>query len=188
MSNLNRREFLKLAGLASMGARRPRASERRHRRTPRSGLRWRFRRGNCRQIPPDVGGQCGCDVGRTERQSYLLHPVHLVVTGQISMGRINIGYSSLVQKHGVNLIQGKAIILTPTGWIVGVETKDGVIDLPYDHLVLDPGIDFMPAAGNWNPQLTPHAWQAGPQTTLLKNQLAAVPNNGTFVMTVPKAP
>jgi hypothetical protein len=34
---------------------------------------------------------------------------------------------------------------------------------------------------------TPHAWQAGPQTSLLASQLAAM-QNGTFVMTIPKAP
>ena len=60
--------------------------------------------------------------------------------------------------------------------------------LPYDHLVLSPGIDFVPAPRHWNPNLTPHAWQAGSQTTLLKNQLAAMRSNDTFVMTVPKAP
>ncbi len=188
MSRLNRREFLKLAGLASMMAMLPRAV-------------------SAATTAPRVvvcgGGFGGATVAKYIRMwggnvdVTLVEPnashiscilSNLVVTGQISMGRINIGYSSLVQKHGVNLVQGKAIDIDPNGRTVGVETKDGIIDLPYDHLVLAPGIDFMPAAGNWNPQLTPHAWQAGTQTTLLKNQLASVPNNGTFVMTVPKAP
>ena len=34
---------------------------------------------------------------------------------------------------------------------------------------------------------TPHAWQAGPQTSLLASQLATM-QNGIFVMTIPKAP
>src|SRR6185295_17793998 len=38
----------------------------------------------------------------------------------------------------------------------------------------------------WNRM--PHAWQAGQQTTLLAQQLAAMPANGVVVLTVPKAP
>ena len=33
-----------------------------------------------------------------------------------------------------------------------------------------------------------HAWQAGPQTTTLRNQLLAMPRGGTFVMTIPASP
>ncbi len=35
---------------------------------------------------------------------------------------------------------------------------------------------------------TPHAWRAGPQTTLLRTQLAAMGNGDTFVITIPAAP
>ncbi len=69
-----------------------------------------------------------------------------------------------------------------------VRTDSGTEVLPYDHLVLSPGIDFAPAPGMWDPLRTPHAWQAGPQTTVLKNQLAAMRSYDTFVITVPKAP
>jgi hypothetical protein len=34
----------------------------------------------------------------------------------------------------------------------------------------------------------PHAWSAGDQTTLLRDQLRAMPAGGTFVMTIPPAP
>ena len=34
----------------------------------------------------------------------------------------------------------------------------------------------------------PHAWQAGPQTELLRRQLAAMPDGGTVVLTVPANP
>jgi len=33
-----------------------------------------------------------------------------------------------------------------------------------------------------------HAWQAGPQTATLRNQLVAMPRGGTFVMTIPPSP
>ena len=113
---------------------------------------------------------------------------NLVVTGALSMSRITLGFDSLKANHGVTVLQGKAIAIDAPGNTLTVSTTSGNKILPYDHLVLSPGIDFVPAAGNWNPNLTPHAWQAGPQTTLLKNQLAAMRSNDTFVMTVPKAP
>jgi sulfide dehydrogenase [flavocytochrome c] flavoprotein subunit len=64
--------------------------------------------------------------------------------------------------------------------------------LAYDKLVLSPGIDFL-----WNKLegydeaaslLAPHAWKAGVQTTLLKKQLDAMPDGGTFVMVAPANP
>ena len=113
---------------------------------------------------------------------------NLVVTGALPMSRITLAFDSLKSNHGVTVMQGRAVAIDAPGNTLTVSTSSGNKVLPYDHLVLSPGIDFVPAAGNWNPNLTPHAWQAGPQTTLLKNQLAAMRNDETFVMTVPKAP
>lgn len=113
---------------------------------------------------------------------------NLVITGALPMSRITLGFDSLRTTHGVTVLQGRAVAIDAPGNTLTVSTSSGNRVLPYDHLVLSPGIDFVPAAGNWNPDLTPHAWQAGPQTLLLKNQLAAMRSNDTFVMTVPKAP
>src|SRR5690606_6256003 len=61
--------------------------------------------------------------------------------------------------------------------------------LDYDKLLLSPGIDF-----RWNAlegydeaasQLAPHAWKAGEQSILLKKQLQAMPDGGTFLMVAP---
>jgi sulfide dehydrogenase [flavocytochrome c] flavoprotein subunit len=59
--------------------------------------------------------------------------------------------------------------------------------LPYDRLVLAPGIDFDAVPG-LDASLVPHAWKAGPQTLLLKSQLAAMPAGGTVVQTIPLTP
>lgn len=72
-----------------------------------------------------------------------------------------------------------------------VRLADGQ-NLQYDKLLLSPGIDF-----RWNAiegydeaasQLAPHAWKAGPQSTLLKQQLEAMPDGGTFLMVAPANP
>ena len=60
--------------------------------------------------------------------------------------------------------------------------------LSADRVILAPGIAFDPVPGQSNPDLMPHAWKAGPQTSLLARQLAAMPSNGVAVLTIPKAP
>jgi len=71
-------------------------------------------------------------------------------------------------------------------------TLAGGSTLPYDRLVLSPGIalDYNSVPG-WSKdaeQRMPHAWQAGPQTELLKRQLDAVPDGGLIVMIAPPNP
>lgn len=64
--------------------------------------------------------------------------------------------------------------------------------LSYDKLVLSPGIDFKWHALNGYDQAAaeraPHAWKAGDQTKLLKQQLVDMPDGGVFIMAVPDNP
>ncbi|MCU0842321.1 MAG: NAD(P)/FAD-dependent oxidoreductase [Thiobacillaceae bacterium] len=113
---------------------------------------------------------------------------NMVVTGDLSMNRITLGYDALKTNHGVSVLQGRAMGIDAAGNRLTVSTYSGHQVLDYDHLVLAPGIAFATPPGNWKPGLTPHAWQAGSQTTLLKNQLAAMRGGDVFVMTVPKSP
>jgi len=64
--------------------------------------------------------------------------------------------------------------------------------LPFDRLIMAPGIDF-----RWNAiegydeaasNLIPHAWKAGDQTLLLHQQIRALRRGGTVVLTVPDNP
>ncbi len=64
--------------------------------------------------------------------------------------------------------------------------------LQYDKLILSPGIDIrwgeLSGYDQSAAQLAPHAWQAGPQTQLLKRQLDAMPDGGTFILAAPENP
>ncbi len=65
--------------------------------------------------------------------------------------------------------------------------------LPYDRLVLSPGIDFRDGSvPGWSvdahAEIMPHAYEAGPQTQLLKAQIEAMPQGGTFAMIAPPNP
>lgn len=64
--------------------------------------------------------------------------------------------------------------------------------LSFDRCIVSPGIDF-----RWDKingldastaDIIPHAWKAGPQTVLLRDQLAAMPNGGTFIISPPVNP
>lgn len=62
--------------------------------------------------------------------------------------------------------------------------------LPYDRLVLSPGIDFKEGSvPGWSAEthaeIMPHAYKAGPQTQLLKSMVDSMPQGGTFAMVAP---
>jgi NADPH-dependent 2,4-dienoyl-CoA reductase/sulfur reductase-like enzyme len=113
---------------------------------------------------------------------------NLVVTGQLPISRIRLGYGALQTQRGVKVVQAEVVEVNPAERCVVVQDAAGYRAYPYDRLVLAPGIDFITPAGAYDPLLTPHAWKAGPQTLLLKQQLAALPSRGTFVMNIPKSP
>lgn len=109
---------------------------------------------------------------------------NLVMTGAVGMSTITLRYDNLRSKYGVNIVADRAVSIDPVSRVV--LTANGS-RLPYDKLVLAPGIDFDSIPG-LDSAVLPHAWQAGPQTLALKAQLDSVPAGGTFVMSIPKAP
>ncbi|GAA0783640.1 NAD(P)/FAD-dependent oxidoreductase [Roseibium denhamense] len=83
-------------------------------------------------------------------------------------------------------------------WAIGVDrdaktvTLAGGGSVPYDKLILSPGIDFVEGAvEGWGlsaQNAMPHAYKAGSQSELLKAQLMAMPEGGTFAMIAPPNP
>ena len=64
--------------------------------------------------------------------------------------------------------------------------------LPYDRLVLSPGVDLrwdgLPGYPEAAAERMPHAWKAGAQTLLLRRQLEAMEDGGVVVMAAPANP
>jgi NADPH-dependent 2,4-dienoyl-CoA reductase/sulfur reductase-like enzyme len=112
-----------------------------------------------------------------------------VLAGMKNMDFITHSYDKL-SKHGIKMVKD---------YVTGIDVEKRVVTtkggakISYDRLVLAPGVEILTdsvkgykeaeAAGK-----VVHAWKAGPQTALLRKQLEAMPDGGTFVMSVPTAP
>ncbi len=111
----------------------------------------------------------------------------MVLSGQRSMSSLTYRYDTLRTKYGINTVFGEVVAVDPVG--VKVTMADGTV-LAADRIVMAPGISFDAVPGLGNSDKMPHAWQAGPQTTLLANQLKAMTAglNHNVVLTIPKTP
>lgn len=113
---------------------------------------------------------------------------NLVLNNSRSLSSLDFGYSDLGTKYGV-VMRSAAVTSLDTA-ARQVKLSDGST-LAYDRLVLAPGVEFMGAYGLSSADYdrkTPHAWSAGAQTALLRQQLADMPADGQFVLTIPKMP
>ena len=113
---------------------------------------------------------------------------NLVLNGSRTMSSLQFSRSALAQQYGVVLRQGAVSAIDRLAR--SVRLADGS-NLPYDRLVLAPGVSFDDAYGLTQTDYdarTPHAWRGGAQTTLLRQQISAMRNGDVFVMTIPKAP
>jgi len=110
-----------------------------------------------------------------------------VLGGQKTLEQLTFGYGPLQQHHGVKFIRaGVTAIDADRSQVVMAGRR-----LPYDRLIVAPGIDFIydafPALALAQEQI-PHAWKAGPQTRNLHRQLLAMPDGGVFTIVVPPQP
>ncbi len=106
-----------------------------------------------------------------------------------SLESITHNYTRLADNFGVNVV---------TGLATGVDRNSNEVKLAdgtsvsYDRLVVAPGIDMIydsvPGYSAEDAKIAPHAWQAGPQTQLLKTKLDALENGQNVVMVPPMNP
>lgn len=98
-------------------------------------------------------------------------------------------YGTLAAKYGINVVHDWAVDVDRDSKVV---TLAGGARLPYDKLILSPGIDFVEGAvDGWSiasQNAMPHAYKGGSQTELLKAQVMAMPEGGTFAMVAPPNP
>ncbi len=113
---------------------------------------------------------------------------NLYLAGWRDLRSLTHGYDKLVAS-GVVLAPERAVAVDAVGRTVRLA---GGTSLPYDRLVMSPGIDLRYAAiegyDEAAAEIMPHAWRAGAQTTLLRAQLEAMPDGGLFVVAAPPEP
>ena len=123
------------------------------------------------------------------RDRYIACPMsNLVIAGQRSLAAQMFDYRSL-EADGIEVVRGTAIDVDTTKQRVTLRSGT---TLDYDRLVLAPGVmlnfDQLSGFSEQGAQKMPHAWQAGAQTTLLRRQIQAMPDDGLVVISVPAAP
>lgn len=112
-----------------------------------------------------------------------------VLSGVWEMSDITSDYDGLEQR-GVQIVHQSATQVDPAKQVV---TLDDGQHLEYDRLIVAPGIELLydDIPGMRDPatrDVIPHAWKAGPQTALLRQQLVDMPDGGVYAITVPRSP
>ncbi len=123
--------------------------------------------------------------------SFISCPIsNLVLGGVKTMADITTPYDNLAKRHGVNVVRDMVTTIDAEKRVVKLASGG---EIPYDRLILSPGVDFMwetlpgmAQAGAKDKVL--HAWKAGAQTVALRKQLEAMPDGGVYAMTIPLAP
>ena len=114
---------------------------------------------------------------------------NLYLAGLRSLESLTHGYETLAQRYGVNVVHDSVTAIDPVGKTVALESG---AKLPYDRVVLAPGIAFkfgtIEGYDETATQIMPHAWTAGPQTKLLRQQLESMEDGGVFVLVAPPDP
>lgn len=141
-----------------------------------------------RYIAKDSKGEIDVMLIEPSRMYYTCFFSNLYIGGVKEIDDLGHSYGTLAAS-GVNVVHD---------WAVGVDRDAKTVALagggsvPYDKLILSPGIDFVDGAvEGWDlsaQNAMPHAYKGGSQTELLKAKIAAMPEGGIFAMVAPPNP
>ena len=188
MKNWTRREFVGLTGATLLGARSPKLAQ--------------------AQAAPRVvvvgGGVGGATVARYLAASTaaidvtLIEPreryitcffSNLYLAGLRTLDSLSHDYRALAEKSEIKVVHEAATRIDPDAKTVDLQNGTR---LPYDRLVLAPGVAFkfdaLEGYDEAAAQVMPHAWNAGPQSELLRRQLESMDDGGVFLIVVPPDP
>lgn len=142
-----------------------------------------------RYIAKDSDGAIDVTLVEPSRTYYTCFFSNLYIGGFRDLQSIAHSYGKLASDYGINVVHD---------WVVGIDRDARTVSLasggslPYDRLVVSPGIDFVDGSvPGWDlsaQNRMPHSWKAGSQTELLKAQIEAMPEGGVFAMVAPPNP
>ncbi len=142
-----------------------------------------------RYIAKDSKGAIDVTLIEPSRTYFTCFFSNLYLGGFKEIDDLGHNYGTLAAKYGINVVHDWAVDVDRDAKTVSLA---GGGTLPYDKLVLSPGIDFVEGAvDGWDlsaQNAMPHAYKGGSQTELLKAQIAGMPEGGTFAMVAPPNP
>ena len=111
------------------------------------------------------------------------------LAGLRSLESLTFDYETLARRYGINVIHDTVTAIDPAAKTVALA---GGPKLVYDRAVVAPGIAFKPGViegyDEAAMQIMPHAWNGGPQTKLLRQQLESMDDGGVFIIAAPPDP
>ena len=111
-----------------------------------------------------------------------------VISGERDLDSLTFNYKRL-GKRGVTVLHDQVVSIDPAK--KSLKGKGGNL-YKYDKLVLSPGVDFRwEAIDGYDAKVAeriPHAWKAGPQTLTLRKQLRAMRDGGVVYIAAPPNP
>lgn len=184
---MKRRHFLALSGAAPLGL-----------------IRGAYGRAGGARVVVVGGGYAGATAARYLRladpaldvvlvepeAAYATCPLsNLVLGGVRTLESITVSYAGLADA-GVRIVRDRAVAIDAAARRVRLAAGEAVA---FDRAIVAAGVDFMwdeiPALRDPGArEALPHAWKAGPQTAILRRQLEAMRDGGTFVISIPEAP
>jgi NADPH-dependent 2,4-dienoyl-CoA reductase/sulfur reductase-like enzyme len=142
-----------------------------------------------RYIAKDSAGAIDVTLVEPTRVYFTCFFSNLFLGGFQELDDLGHTYGTLASDYGVNVVHD---------WAVGIDRDAKTVTLgsgsalPYDRLILSPGIDFVEGSvPGWSiadQDVMPHAYKGGTQAALLRAQIDAMPEGGTFVMVAPPNP
>ena len=132
----------------------------------------------------------GLDVVLIEKNKHFVScPLsNTVLAGFGKLEDLTFGYEGLARR-GITVIHDTVESIDAEARKVKIS---GGKTFDYDRAIVSPGVDFKWGAVKGYDEAAsetiPHAWKAGPQTTLLANQLKSMKDGGVVIITAPDNP
>lgn len=142
-----------------------------------------------RYLAKDSKGAIDVTLIEPTRRYYTCFFSNLYLGGFKQFEEIGHTYGALASEYGINVVHDWAAAIDRDAKTVVLASGHSV---PYDRLIVAPGIDFVEGSvPGWSVESQnrmPHSWKAGSQTQLLKAQIEAMREGGTFAMVAPPNP
>ena len=142
-----------------------------------------------RYIAKDSNGEIDVTLIEPNRTYYTCFFSNLYIGNFQDYDDLGHSYATLASDYGVNVIHDMAMAVDRDARTVTLASGGS---LPYDKLVISPGIDFVEdSVPGWSladQGTMPHAYKGGTQAALLKAQIEAMPEGGRYAMVAPPNP